>query len=282
MDPSNPKMSGAAEPLDQLIARHIRSNGIDAAVVAWDLVPAWSPSAATCRWEETLDFYRMLAQSADLPSSWSSGPRLGWTISRSAEAGRQGRHAEGRGGRVHGTVHGADVRAPPRRGRASRKARAGSLQSTRRLAGWTTSPNPDKRILAPAIAALPGRSLVRRRIRGDFRTHKTNGASTSFGSCSRMTPRGRRFQSTRWPSAGGDHPVLVAGPARWRGSRRGCSAASVHSDSRSSSMDGGEARMIVKRARATACRSTTRRRRASDGWGRSQQCARRRTPSAPR
>lgn len=39
MDPSNPKMSGAAEPLDQLIARRIRSDHIEAAVVAWGSRP---------------------------------------------------------------------------------------------------------------------------------------------------------------------------------------------------------------------------------------------------
>ena len=173
MDPSNPKMSGAAEPLDQLIARHIRSNGIDAAVVAWDLVPAWSPSAATCRWEETLDFYRMLAQSADLPSSWveRAQARLDDLASRPKPGDRAGMP------RVEAGACMALCMAPMFEHLLVGDERAvkRALGVSNRLdgwPGWTTSPNPDKRILAPAIAALPGRSLVRRRIRGDFRTHK--------------------------------------------------------------------------------------------------------------
>ena len=72
MDPTQPKMSGASEPLDELIARKLKTIKFDAVVVAWDLVPAWNPEDEFCRWQETLDFYRFLAdsQSVDLPVIW--------------------------------------------------------------------------------------------------------------------------------------------------------------------------------------------------------------------
>src|SRR5690606_920875 len=43
MDPAEPKSSGAGEALDQLMARHLDQTPFDAAIVAWDLVPAWDP-----------------------------------------------------------------------------------------------------------------------------------------------------------------------------------------------------------------------------------------------
>jgi hypothetical protein len=54
MDPRSPCMSGAGEKLDQLMARMLARNPFDAAVVAWDLVPAWNPKDQYCRWDETL------------------------------------------------------------------------------------------------------------------------------------------------------------------------------------------------------------------------------------
>lgn len=70
LDPRHPKMSGAGEPLDQLMRRKLAQTSFDAAVVAWDLVPAWNPQGAYCRWEETVDFYRLLAASTVLPEPW--------------------------------------------------------------------------------------------------------------------------------------------------------------------------------------------------------------------
>ena len=72
MDRKQPKMSGASEPLDELIARKLKTIRFDAVVVAWDLVPAWNPEDEFCRWEETCDLYRYLAASpsVDLPKIW--------------------------------------------------------------------------------------------------------------------------------------------------------------------------------------------------------------------
>ncbi|WP_428263126.1 hypothetical protein [Haliangium sp.] len=63
-------MSGAGEGLDQLIMRVCQREPFDAAVVAWDLVPAWNPEEDFCRWQETLDFYRLLSESECLPEVW--------------------------------------------------------------------------------------------------------------------------------------------------------------------------------------------------------------------
>src|SRR5437588_10932540 len=54
MDPGKPRMSGGGEALDQLMVRMMNREPFDAAVVAWDLVPAWNPEGAFCRWDETV------------------------------------------------------------------------------------------------------------------------------------------------------------------------------------------------------------------------------------
>lgn len=72
MDRKKPAMSGAGEALDQLMVRKLKTNTFQAAVVAWDVVPAWNPAGNFCRWQETLDFYRGLSDSKCLPDSWTS------------------------------------------------------------------------------------------------------------------------------------------------------------------------------------------------------------------
>lgn len=91
MDPSAPRMSGAAEGLDHLIARKLGDPPVfDAAIVAWDLVPAWNPQAAGCRWEETLRLYEGLARSVRLPAIWreQSAQRLNELRSRPTPSAR--------------------------------------------------------------------------------------------------------------------------------------------------------------------------------------------------
>lgn len=75
MDPANPPMSGAGERLDQLMKRVLDRNPFDVAVIAWDLVPAWNPQGEFCRWIETRDLYRFLAQSDCLPDRWRERAR---------------------------------------------------------------------------------------------------------------------------------------------------------------------------------------------------------------
>jgi hypothetical protein len=92
MDPARPRMSGAGERLDQLMVRMLKREPFDAAVVAWDLVPAWNPQGSYCRWRETLALYRHLSDSAYLEASWKAqaARRLADLESRAAPAARKG------------------------------------------------------------------------------------------------------------------------------------------------------------------------------------------------
>lgn len=173
MDPSNPKMSGSAEPLDQLIARCMASEPFDAAIVAWDLVPAWNPAERPCRWQETVTFYEMLASSEDLPKAW-----VAYAETRRDEL--RGRQRPGARAAAPRLTAGAclalcmdpmfeDVLVQ------NESAVKRALDVTGGLAGWPKwrqSRNPDTDVIAAAVAALPGRAAVRRRVRGDYRTRK--------------------------------------------------------------------------------------------------------------
>jgi hypothetical protein len=91
MDPDNPPMSGAGERLDQLMVRMLRRHPFDAAVIAWDLVPAWNPQGTYCRWQETLSLHRHLSESAYLPATWKAqaARRLADLEGRRAPAARK-------------------------------------------------------------------------------------------------------------------------------------------------------------------------------------------------
>lgn len=70
LDPKMPKMSGAGEALDELMARCLRQSEFDAAIVAWDLLPQWNPDATCCRWIETKSIYKFIAERRKLPDCW--------------------------------------------------------------------------------------------------------------------------------------------------------------------------------------------------------------------
>lgn len=78
MDPESPAMSGASEGLDEYMVRMLQRAPFDAAVVAWDLQPAWNSTAELCRWQETLDLYRLIADREALSHPWRSRARLRW------------------------------------------------------------------------------------------------------------------------------------------------------------------------------------------------------------
>src|SRR5690348_10362926 len=63
MDRDTKRSGVGVIPLDELILREVNGDGLDIALVAWDLVPAWDPEAACCRQEEVLELYRLLANS---------------------------------------------------------------------------------------------------------------------------------------------------------------------------------------------------------------------------
>jgi hypothetical protein len=180
MDPRNPPMSGAGERLDQLMVRVLSRDPFDVAVVAWDLVPAWNPRGEFCRWNETLDLYRFLSASRDLPGIWreKAQQRLEDLSGRAVPGARQ-RLPQVEPGMVlpvcmEPLFEGLLVQdeAAVKRALGVKKEPKGWPRT-----GWSdaTERRPDLNVLAPAITALrrhrpaPG---VFRKVRGDMRTHK--------------------------------------------------------------------------------------------------------------
>lgn len=76
MAPGNSTLSTMREPFDVYLERLIRQHGLEAAVVAWDLQPAWSAGTANCRWRETLELYSGLALSQVIPDLWRGQAQL--------------------------------------------------------------------------------------------------------------------------------------------------------------------------------------------------------------
>jgi len=180
MDPRKPKMSGGGEALDQLMVRTMNREPFDAAIVAWDLHPAWDPEGAFCRWTETVDLYRFLAESATLPEVW----------------------------RVQAAKRYADLRGRSSPGERSRRPRlepgmvlpvcmepmfegllVQDAAAVRRVLGLRQTPKtwpsrgwgdaserqPDLHVLAPAIESLlrhRPKPAVLRKIHGDMSDHK--------------------------------------------------------------------------------------------------------------
>jgi hypothetical protein len=180
MDPRKPRMSGGGEALDQLIMRMMQRTPFDAAVVAWDLVPAWNPEGAFCRWEETLDLYRFLAASKALPQPWKdqAAVRYADLSSRPAPGVRESPPRL-----EHGMV--LPICMEPmfevlltQDEAAVRRA----LGLTRAPKGWPSRgwadpqmQRPDSGVLGPAIQALfrmRPKPAVLRKIHGDMITHK--------------------------------------------------------------------------------------------------------------
>ncbi|MCB9760379.1 MAG: hypothetical protein H6739_11125 [Alphaproteobacteria bacterium] len=180
MDPANPKMSGASEGLDQLMTRTLRSTPFDAAVVAWDLVPDWNSTGHYCRWQETLDLFRLLGASEALPEPWRQ------------KAAR--RHAELTSRSTPG-----DRPEPTRLSQQEvlalcmepmfealltldEHAIRDALGLKTRPRGWPTpgwgvgaTLRPDTEVLAPAVRAARGvrpRLTAVKRVPGDLRTNK--------------------------------------------------------------------------------------------------------------
>lgn len=180
MDPKNPPMSGAGERLDQLMVRVLARHPFDVAVVAWDLVPAWNPRESFCRWIETVDLYRFLSASPDLPEIWSekARQRLRDLSERAAPSARQ------RIPRLEPGMVLPVCMEPLFEGLLVQDERAvkRALGVKKEPKGWprngwsdANERHPDLKVLAPAITALrrvhPAPEVFRK-IRGDMRTHK--------------------------------------------------------------------------------------------------------------
>lgn len=179
MDPANPAMSGAGEALDALMVRTLNRSPFDAAVVAWDLVPAWNADAGYCRWRETLDLYCHLSRREVLPAPWRE------------QAGRRLQELQGR------PVPSARLRSPKLEQHQvlplcmdpvfeslllqDEAAVKRALGLNGKVAKWptswgdTTETRPDEKLLAPAIHAAQSTKpmpAILSGVRGSMRTNK--------------------------------------------------------------------------------------------------------------
>jgi hypothetical protein len=181
MDPDQPRMSGAGEALDQLMARVLEQHPFQAAVVAWDLVPAWNPEGEFCRWDETLRLYRFLAQSARLPALWQHKARTRHVeLSQRAHPGaRTAPPALEEGAVLTVCMEPMFESLLVQKESAVRRALGVGNQPIRGWPrqGWgdASVTRPDADVLAPAINALlavrPRLDAVKR-VRGNMRTRK--------------------------------------------------------------------------------------------------------------
>lgn len=178
MDPSQPKMSGASEALDQFMARMLIMSPFDAAVVVWDLLPPWDRTAEVCRWEETLSLYRGLANSTALPGEWRdrANERLSELTRRSSPSARTVPPVIGR------NVVGAVCMEPVFEALVIndeslvREALETKGKQVKDWPVWDFQENPHDKVLGKALTAVsrlrpaPG---ITKRIPPSIRTHKT-------------------------------------------------------------------------------------------------------------
>lgn len=181
MDPSNPPMSGAGERLDQLMVRVLERNPFDAAVVAWDLVPAWHPEEEYCRWLETLNLYRFLSLSDCLPQVWRDQARTRFEeLSARPTPSSRSRPPRLQAGMILPICMEPVFESLLVQDEGGIKRALGITQEPR---GWPRQGwrdprerRPDLNVLAPAIrSAMSIRPplAVMRAVRGDMRTQKT-------------------------------------------------------------------------------------------------------------
>jgi hypothetical protein len=181
MDPRRPPISGAGERLDQLMVRTLRSKPFDVAVVAWDLVPAWNPHGDFCRWTETVDLYRFLAESDTLPDLWKDQARRRHEeLSRRSTPSERGTPPRIELGMVlplcmEPMFEGMLVLSEAALRRALGVQGARIPDWPKRGWGNPQERHPDDRVLAPAIRALGRmrpRPPVLQIVRGDMTTNK--------------------------------------------------------------------------------------------------------------
>lgn len=179
LDDSNPAMSGAGEALDALMVRTMSRAPFDAAVVAWDLVPAWNVEAGYCRWQETLDLYHHLHRREVLPAEWrlQASIRLQELQNRSAPAARA-QKPKLAANQILPLCMDPMFEALLLQDEGAVKR---ALDLHGRIDGWpsswrdTTEKHPDRKILASvivAVRAIRPKPPILRHILGGMNTHK--------------------------------------------------------------------------------------------------------------
>ncbi|MDJ0762006.1 MAG: hypothetical protein QNJ97_03375 [Myxococcota bacterium] len=182
MDPDKPKMSGASEGLDQRMMRQMTKTPFDAAVVAWDLVPAWNPSGSFCRWRETLDLYNLLSHSKVLPDLWRECAKLRLKdLSQRSNPGAKTNTTRLEKGTILAVCMEPMFENLLVQDEQGVKRALGVVN--RQIPGWPTKGwgdpqerHPDSAILKPALKAirrLRPKPAVLKQVRGDFITNKT-------------------------------------------------------------------------------------------------------------
>lgn len=173
-------VSSLGEAFDYYLQRVIERDGIDRAVVAWDLHPKWNSHSARCRWEETLELYRGLASSPALPASWKyeAQQRLQALQARARPSARLGPPAK-----VQHSVLPLcmDSMFESLLCDENLVREALGVVGTN-VKGWPTRwgssvPNPDSAILAPAVAAVRRKfpkGAASRHVRRDWRSGKND------------------------------------------------------------------------------------------------------------
>lgn len=177
MDPENPAMSGAGEGLDQYMARMLDRAPFDAAVIAWDLRPAWNASTECCRWQETLDLYRLIAEREELAAPWRAKASARWKELRT--------RARPSARRVSPTLAEHEILALCMDPMFETLLCVDELALKRalgldgqRIRDWPSNwkaqtPQPDRNLLEPAVtAARSEKTAATRVVRGGWQTSK--------------------------------------------------------------------------------------------------------------
>lgn len=203
LDPNKPKMSGAAEAFDQLFVRIHKRQPFDRALVLWDLLPAWNPTAGTCRRVEMLDFFQYMSMSAVLPDPWKGKCLARFqALNQKANAPNQ-KLGNGDIGIVIMEPMFEDLLVQDEavlKGALGIRAGDQMPRSWPRV-GWGGAARPDSEVISPAIHSarkMRPNEPIFRAIRGDYRTAKNEWAEYLL-----------RQALARSPGLIGGHPISV-------------------------------------------------------------------------
>lgn len=181
MNPDIPRSIEAGESFDQILVRKLNHDPFDAALVAWDLVPAWEPAGDYCRLNETIDLYRFLGRSPVLPNPWrdKAQRRFKELTNRAAQPGGQYRPPILEYGTIVGVCMEPMFESLLVQDERSVKR---ALQVTQTPRDWPTrgwgdphERQPDQRVLAPAVLSVRRMRPVPQyvsQVRGDMKTNK--------------------------------------------------------------------------------------------------------------
>jgi hypothetical protein len=177
LDRGLPRPPGC-EPLDAKMMRLGAGRTFDAAVVAWDLYPAWNGLDSFCRWRETLKLYEHLSESSLLPRQWreSAATRFSEMRSRNEPSARISPPTL-RPGSVLPLCMDPEFEGLLTADESGLKR---VLGISGRPDGWPRRWNqagmrqPGDRLLGPAVDSLPRSHWARRQIRGRWRQRKND------------------------------------------------------------------------------------------------------------